>query len=440
MTVENAEFEFESFVPTPETLATGSRRAIAAATIGNLLETYDFAVYGFFAIIISRLFFPNGDATVSLLLTVGTFGVGFFMRPVGAVVLGTLADRRGRKFALSVTILMMAAGTALIGLTPTYASIGAWAPAIIVLARLIQGFSAGGEIGTATAFLVEHAPADRRGFFGSWQQASQASALLLGSLVGAAMTGLLSPAALESWGWRVPFLFGLLIGPVGFYIRKHTQEAEEFQRAVRERTSSPLGTALRLHGRSIFAGFGITITWTVVTYFFLLYMPTYAVRQLQVPQANALLANSIALLVLLVLAPAFGALSDRIGRRPLLLGSAISIIVLTYPLLAMLNAAPNSLSLTLFQVVFAILIAAFTGTAPAAMSEIYPPEVRSTGVSIAYNFAVTIFGGFAPFIATWLIAKTGYALAPAWYVTAAMSLSVVMIVALYRPSTQAKPL
>jgi len=432
MTVQNA--GLESSVSTLIAPVPKSRRAIAAATIGNLLETYDFAVYGFFAIIISRLFFPSGDETVSLLLTVATFGVGFFMRPIGALVLGTLADRRGRKFALSITILMMAAGTAMIGLAPTYAEIGAWAPFIIVLARLIQGFSAGGEIGTATAFLVEHAPADRRGFFGSWQQASQASALLLGSMIGAAMTGLLPPSDLENWGWRVPFLLGLLIGPVGFYIRKHTQEAEEFQRAIRGTTNSPLGTVFRLHSRSILAGFGITITWTVVTYFFLLYMPTYAVRQFHVPQASALLANGIGLLVLLVLAPAFGALSDRVGRRPLLLGSAVAIIVLTYPSLAMLASSPTLLSLTLFQVVFAILIAAFTGTAPAAMSEIYPAEVRSTGVSIAYNLAVTIFGGFAPFIATWLIAETGYSLAPAFYVTAAMALSVVMIFVLFRPS------
>jgi MHS family proline/betaine transporter-like MFS transporter len=246
------------------------------------------------------------------------------------------------------------------------------------------------------------------------------------------MTGLLSPADLESWGWRVPFLLGLLIGPVGFYIRRHTHEAEEFQRAVRDRPSPSLAAVLRLHGRSIFTGFGITIAWTVCTYFFLIYMPTYAVRQLHIPQSTALLANGIGLCVLLVLAPAFGALSDRIGRRPLLLGSAAAIVALTYPLLALLSAAPSPLALTLFQIAFAVLIAAFTGAAPAAMAEICPPQVRSTGVSIAYNFAVTIFGGFAPFIATWLIAKTGYALAPAWYVTAATALSGVMIFALYQ--------
>jgi len=413
--------------------AGGARRAILAATVGNLLETYDFAVYGFFAIVIARLFFPSGDATVSLLLTVATFGVGFVMRPVGAVVLGALADRRGRKAALSLTILMMAVGTAMIGFAPTYASIGVWAPALVVAARLIQGFSAGGEIGTATAFLVEHAPAERRGLFASFQQATQAAALLCGSLIGAVLTAALTPAALEDWGWRVPFWLGLLIGPVGFYIRRHTEEGQEFaQEFAQARTGSLLAEPLRQHGRAILAGFGITITWTVATYFFLLYMPTFAVRELKIAQSAALTANGIGLALVLVLAPCFGLLSDRIGRRVLLVGAAAAIVLVTYPLLRWLAAAPSAAALTAFQLVFALLIAAFTGAAPAAMAEVCPPQVRATGVSIAYNFAVTIFGGFAPFIATFAIAATGNVLAPAWYVTGATAFSAAMILALYR--------
>ncbi|WP_137389083.1 MFS transporter [Rhodoligotrophos defluvii] len=409
----------------------GSRRAVIAATIGNLLETYDFAVYGFFAITISKLFFPAENDTAALLLTVGTFGVGFFMRPIGAVILGSMADHKGRKFTLSVTILLMALGTAMIGLAPTYDSIGLWAPAIIVVARLIQGFSAGGEIGTATAFMVEHAPAGRRGLFASFQQASQACALLLGSLVGVAVTGLLSQEALESWGWRVPFLLGLLIGPVGFYIRAKTGETGEFIQAASQRKESALSEALRLHKRSIVIGFGITVTWTVCTYFFLVYMPTYAVRELALPQSTAFLANSISLAIILVLAPMFGALSDRIGRRPLLLWPAIAIALLTYPLLAFLTGSPGTGSLIAFQAIFAVLIAAFTGTAPSAIAEICPPAVRSTGTSIAYNLAVTIFGGFAPFIATWLIASTGSSLSPAAYVTAAVTLGTTLVFLLH---------
>lgn len=414
---------------TPAVRQSGKGRTLAAV-LGNLLETYDFAVYGYFAAVISPLFFPTGSATASLLLAVATFGVGFVMRPVGAIVLGSLADRRGRKAALSLTIWLMAAGTAMIGLAPTYESIGVFAPLIILLARLVQGFSAGGEVGSATAFLIEHAPPGRRGLHGSWQQASQAAGLLAGSLVGAGVTGLLDKPDLQSWGWRVPFLLGLVIGPIGVYIRSKTDEPADFV-AVADKARSPLRTALRDHRKAIVAGFGITITWTVCTYFFLIYMPTFASRELGVPSGTALLVNALSLVVILVLAPVFGSLSDRIGRRGLLLGSAVAVAVLAYPALALLTATRGILALIVFQLVFATIVAAFTGVAPAAIAELCPPEVRSTGFSIAYNFAVTIFGGFAPFIATWLIAASGSRTSPAWYVCGAVVLSVALIASLY---------
>jgi MHS family proline/betaine transporter-like MFS transporter len=407
-------------------------RTIAAAAIGNLLEAYDFAVYGYFAVIISPLFFPSSNPTASLLLTVATFGVGFLMRPAGAVVLGALADRKGRKLTLSLTILMMAGGTALIGLAPTYAVAGVWAPAIIVLARLIQGFSAGGEVGTATAFLVEHAAPHRKGFFASWQQTGQAIALLAGSSLAGALTATLSAESLASWGWRVPFLLGILIGPVGFYIRARTDEPADYRAAADRASHGPLGLALRRYRRAILTGFGITITWTVCTYFFLVYLPTYAIRELKVSQSGSFLATSLSLLVLVGLAPVFGALSDRLGRRWLLLGSGASVVVLTYPALELLTRSPGFPSLLAFQLGFAVLIAAFTGVAPAAMAEVCPPEVRSTSVSISYSFAVAIFGGFAPFVATWLIGRTGSSLAPAWYVVAACALSWVLVFLLYK--------
>lgn len=406
-----------------------------AAIVGNTLEWYDFAVYGFFALTLAKLFFPAGDPTVSLLLTVATFGVGFIMRPVGALVLGTLADRRGRKAALSLTILLMALGTAMIGLAPTYATAGAWAPAIIVLARLIQGFSAGGEIGGATAFLVEHAPPQRRGLYASWQQASQAGALLLGSLTGAVLTGLLPADDIEAWGWRIPFLLGLLIAPVGLFIRFRVSETDAFKAILRERAArpeasfSPLSDTLGKHSSAVVAGFGITIAWTVCTYFFLVTMPTYAVRQLGVPQSASLLANSIGLILIVILAPVFGAWSDKVGRRPIMLASACGILFVCWPLLFWLTHQPSIANLVLAQIAFAVLIAGFSGPAPAAMAELYPPAMRSTGLSIAYNLAVTIFGGFAPFITTWLIARTGSALAPAWYVMLAAAISLTTLIA-----------
>ncbi|WP_211226828.1 MFS transporter [Amycolatopsis benzoatilytica] len=415
--------------------STSPHRAIAAAAIGNLLEAYDFAVYGYFAVTLSRLFFPTGDATTSLLLTVATFGVGFVMRPLGAIVLGTLADRRGRKAALSVTIVSMAVGTAVLGVAPTYAQIGAWAPALVVAARLVQGFSAGGEVGTATVFLTEHAPEGRRGFIASWQQAGQAAALLLGSLMGVVLTAVLSAQALQSWGWRIPFLLGLLIGPVGFYLRSRTHESAEFTEARTQMEvsgrRSVLADTLRRHPRAVATGFAITITWTVATYFFLVYLPTYAQRALHLSATSALVATSAGPLVVVVLAPMFGALSDRIGRRRLLLGGATVIVLLTYPAMALLKVFPGAWSVLVFQIVFAIPIAAFTGPAPAAMAEVCPPQVRSTTVSVGYNLAVALFGGFAPFIVTWLVAATGNALSPAWYVVATCAVSTVLIAVLY---------
>jgi len=413
----------------PSARTVGAPRAVIAAVIGNLLEWFDFAVYGYFALVIGKLFFPSDDETTSLLLTVATFGAGFVMRPVGAVLFGSFADTHGRKAALSVTILLMSLGTVMIGLAPTYATVGAWAPAWIVLARLIQGFSAGGEVGSAMAFLVEHAPVERRGYFASWQQASVAAALLLGSLAAAAMTRILSSAELQAWGWRIPFLFGFMAGPAAWYIRSRTEEGDEFQSRPRNRATSPLQSTFATHRTALLAGFGVTIVWTVCTYFFLLYMPTYAVRAFGLEPAAAMLATSVGLIVLMVLAPVFGALSDRIGRIGLLIGFAAAILIATYPALWWLARAPATATLVVVQVLFGILIAGFAGPAPAAMAEIYPPQIRSTSISVAYNFAVTIFGGFAPFITTWLIARSGSALAPAWYVMFAAALSLCILAA-----------
>ena len=250
--------------------ASQRRRAIIATVIGNGLEWFDFTVYSFFAVIIAKLFFPTGNELSSLLLAVATFGVGFFMRPVGGIILGVYADRVGRKAALTLTILLMALGTAIIGLAPTYQSIGLWAPALIVLARLIQGFSAGGEVGGATAFLIEHAPDAERGAYASWQQASQGISFMLGAAMGALVTNGLDQAQIDAWGWRIPFLFGLLIGPVGMYIRSHLEEPPEFEARQAERRASkvkfsPLSQVLRDHPREVLAGLGVTILWTVLS-------------------------------------------------------------------------------------------------------------------------------------------------------------------------------
>ena len=409
------------------------RRAIIAATIGNGLEWFDFTVYSFFAVIIAKLFFPTGNDMTSFLLTVATFGVGFFMRPVGAIVLGVYADRVGRKAALTLTILMMALGTAIIGLAPTYDSIGLWAPALIVLARLIQGFSAGGEVGGATAFLIEHAPDEERGMYASWQQASQGISFMLGAAMGALVTNGLDQAQIDAWGWRIPFLFGLLIGPVGMYIRSHLEEPPEFEARQAERRASnvkfsPLSQVLRDHPREVLAGLGVTILWTVCTYVLVFYMPSYAKQQLGLPLGATFQSTAICGAIILVLCPLMGMLSARVGRKRMLGVVALAIGVLAYPLFHWLNVSPTTATLLQVQIVLGILLAAFTGPAPAVLAEQFPTEVRSTGLSLAYNFAVTIFGGFAPLIVTWLIESTHNKLAPAYYVIAAAAISFVALV------------
>lgn len=402
--------------------ASQRRRAIVATVIGNGLEWFDFTVYSFFAVIIARLFFPTGDELSSLLLAVATFGVGFFMRPVGGIIIGIYADRVGRKAALSLTILLMAVGTTLIGIAPTYEQVGLFAPMLIVLARLLQGFSAGGEMGGATAFLTEYAPERERAYYSSWIQASIGVAVLLGAAVGTFVTSSLPPEALNSWGWRLPFLIGMLIGPVGYYIRHHLEETPTF-RETKDKTDSPLKEVLRDYPRQTAASFSMVILWTVCTYVLLFYMPTYAVKVLKVPQSSGFVAGMVGGMAILVFAPLVGRLADRFGRRILLSGSAALIFVLAWPMYVYINQVPGLFSLLVFQLVFGVLIAGYTGPILAAFSELFPAKVLSTGLSVAYNLAVTIFGGFASFIITWLIATTGSTMAPAFYVMIAAAIS-----------------
>ncbi|PJI48609.1 MAG: MFS transporter [Pseudomonas sp.] len=400
------------------------RRAIIATVLGNGLEWFDFTVYSFFAVIIARLFFPADDELGSLLLAVATFGVGFVMRPVGGLVLGVYADKAGRKAALSLTILLMAVGTAIIGLAPTYEQAGIFAPSLIVFARLLQGFSAGGEMGGATAFLTEHAPPHRRAYYSSWIQSSIGFAVLLGAATGTLVTSLLDEQALYSWGWRVPFLLGLLIGPVGYFIRRHVDESPAFAELQKQSADhSPLREVLSQFPRETFASFSLVILWTVCTYVLLFYMPTYSVHTLGLPQSTGLVAGMLGGAVILCCSPLVGCLADRWGRRVILAGAALAILLLSWPLFAWINHSPGWLSLLVFQALFGVLIAAYTGPILAVFAELFPTRVLSTGLSVAYNASVTLFGGFAPFFITWLIARTGSDMAPAFYVMAAAAVS-----------------
>jgi len=401
-------------------------RVVASVTVANVLEWYDFAVYAFLMGVIAHVMFPVGDATVGLLLSAGTFGVGFLTRPVGALVFGVLADRRGRKFALLVTFGLMGGATVLIGLIPSYAAIGLVAPFLVVLARLLQGLATGGVVGSATALLTEHAPPGQTGFYASWQAASQAGALLLGALIAATVSALLSPAQLQTWGWRVPFWASILVVPAGLYIRRRIDEPDAFVRQARPH-SSPLSVLLRAHGGAVVRGFGITIIWTVATYFFFVYVPLYAHTLLKLPMATTLFSNSLALAIMLIVAPIAGGLSDRFGRNRIMGAAALAIVLLVVPGTHMLLIHPQTTTLALFQLVSAVLAALFIGPAPAALAELFPVGVRSSGVGLAYNLSVTVFGGFAPTIATALVARTDNPLSPTWYVIVCCGLSLMAL-------------
>ena len=393
------------------------KRQILAAVIGNALEWYDFVVYGFLTVIISRLFFPSDSEYTSLLMAMATFGVGFFMRPVGGILIGMYADRKGRKAALQLIILLMTISIAMIAFAPTYAAIGAAAPALIVLARLLQGMATGGEFASATAFLVESAPAGRRGFYGSLQMVGQSIAALAGAAAGMLIIHGLTPEQIDQWGWRVPFLFGLLIGPVGLWIRRHLNETEAFIEASQS-TDAQVGLMALWHShrRSIAVSFGLVVSGTIMYYVVLIYMPTYAKTQLGIPLGDAFSAQVAGLLCLTLGTPFFGILSDRIGRRPVLMLASVLYFVLPYPLFSWLQADPGLFRLAVMQIVLCSAVAVGFGAISTALAEQFPVRMRSTGLALAYNFAVMLFGGFAQLIVTWLIKATGTPLAPAYYV------------------------
>ncbi len=396
------------------------QRAITAGTIGNVLEWYDFGVYGYLVPTISALFFPASDPINGLLLTFAVFGVGFVMRPVGSIVFGIYGDRYGRRKALSAVIFVMALSTFAIGLLPTYAEVGIAAPVMLLVVRLFQGLSTGGEFGGSTAYIVEHAPQDRRGFFGSFQLVGIGGGFLLGSLTAALLNATLSQADRLSWGWRLPFLFGIAVGLVGIYMRLRLGETPKYAELEEKGAvaSSPLAEALGRHPRETLLAFGSTLHNTVAYYIALIYMTSYMINVGKLPQGTVLWISTGGLAVMVALLPSLGALSDRVGRRPLMLFSCGAFTVLGVPFF--LLASSGNLVLTVFgQLLMMVCYAPYAATCGSFLTEIIPTRVRYTSMSVGYNTAVAIFGGFAPFIATWLVKTTGSIYAPAGYLIAA---------------------
>ncbi|VVP62012.1 Proline/betaine transporter [Pseudomonas fluorescens] len=391
------------------------RRVAVASSLGNALEIYDFTVYSFFAVIIGQLFFPADSSLASLMMSLSTFAMGFLIRPLGAVLIGRFADRYGRKQALSLTIALMTIGTGIIALTPTYSSIGGFAMALLILGRLLQGFSAGGEVGAASAFLMESGRTDNRCFMVCWQGASQGAAALLGALSGLVLTTILSEQALHSWGWRVPFIIGLFIGPVGWYIRKYLDETHEHREKPRL-----FRHFVRTHARTLGLGILIMASSTVTFYMTVFYMPTYLIRTLHYPSGVAFFLVVFACILLIVIPPLASRFADRLPRRkPLLYWSCGLQAVLAYPAFMLLDQQSTLLSLVAVSILMAP-VAVSSGPGLTLLMEAFSRNERVTGVSIIYSFGVTVFGGFSPLVVTWLIAETGSPLVPAWYLCGAI--------------------
>ncbi|WP_240668623.1 MFS transporter [Piscinibacter defluvii] len=406
------------------------RKAAAASFIGNFVEWFDYASYGYLATVIAVVFFPRSSPAAGLIAAYGVFAVSFIVRPIGGVIWGHLGDRIGRRTALSLSILIMSAATFLIALLPSYEQVGLWSPALLLLVRIVQGFSASGEYAGASAFLAEYAPAGRRGFYTSIVPASTAAGLLFGSLLVAAMHALLTPEQLHSWGWRLPFLLAAPFGLIGRYIRVRLEDTPKFQQleSAHHVAKAPIRELLGTHRRAIVIAFGVTCLNAVAFYIILSYMPTYLSTEMGMGESESFLATTISLAAYIGLIFLMGKLSDRLGRRTMLIAASVLFVLLTVPLFRGLAGA-GFLGIVAIQIAFGALLTMNDGTLPCFLSEIFPTKVRYSGFALTFNSANALFGGTAPLIATWLIQATGSKLAPAWLLVAAAGVALAAMLA-----------
>ncbi|MFO1058555.1 MAG: MFS transporter [Dongiaceae bacterium] len=408
--------------------AGAATRLIVATSLGNALEFYEILVYGYFAVVLAKVFFPAADETVSMLVTLGSFGVSFLARPVGAVVFGAYGDRRGRKRALTLSILLMTAGTGLMVAMPGYDTLGPAAPVLVLCARLLQGFLVGGEFASSTAFLVEHRP-DRAGYFGSWQWSSQGLAALAATGMGVFLTATLSAADLQGWGWRIPFALGLLIGPLGYYIRRRLDESPAFVESGAAR--APLRELLGTQWRRLLLTV-LVVAVSTGSQYLSVYMPTYAIRELGLPAATGFTAAAVAAALETLVVPFVGMLVDRVGQSLVMMAAALLFLLTAYPAFALAEGHRSLAVLIAVVCWIALLKSFFSGALPSLMAKIFPVRTRVSGMALGYNVAVLAFGGFAPFFAQSLIGLTGSRLAPSYYLMATAAVSLAALVALRR--------
>ena len=404
------------------------RRVVLAGIAGNVMEWYDFTVYGYFASVIGIQFFPSGDRLSSLIASFGVFAAGFLMRPVGSLIFGHIGDRVGRKAALTMSVAAMALPTFLIGLLPTYQQIGVAAPVALTLLRLVQGLSVGGEYTTSLIFLVERAPPQSRGLLGSWGPFGVAGGLLLGSGIGTLLTALLDPQAVSDWAWRLPFCFGIAVGLVGLYIRRNVAEPAPATGTATLR-HSPLVEAFRMQWRKILQVIGFNVVSAIGFYLCFIYVTSWLRQAEHLAATTAFDINTAAIALLLLLIPLAGTLSDRIGRKPVLIAGAGGLLVLAWPLFWLMHHPQASLVLV-GQLGFAALISALAGASPAALVEAFPRSARCTGLSVGYNFCMAVFGGTAPMVAVYTFQHTHDDLSAAYYLMAAALVSLTVFMGL----------
>ncbi len=396
------------------------KRLIIAGTIGNILEWYDFAVYGFFANEIGHVFFPSNDPVTSLIAAFGAFAAGFLMRPLGAIIFGHIADSKGRRLAMTLSVLLMAFPTFIIGILPGYATLGVAAPAILILMRMLQGMSVGGEFATSLLYLVEHAPPGKKAFAGSFGAAGATGGTLAGSAVGVLVNRMLTPEQVALWGWRLPMLLGLAVGLGGLVIRKHLPEESE---PVDPSQTPPVKTAFVEHWRDMLRVSGVMVLGSVGFYLIFVFMTTYFTQIVKIPLSTALEINTLSMILLMLLVPFFGHMADKIGPERIVLTVAIAAIIFSLPLFWLMHHQNPWLDL-LGEIGCVLLIAPYQGAYPALVVNVLPEKAKCTVLSVGFNLCVGLIGGTTPMIASYLIRRTGNDLSPAYFlmVTAAITL------------------
>jgi MHS family proline/betaine transporter-like MFS transporter len=403
------------------------KKDAVAGIFGNILEWYDFAVFGFLAPILSLLFFPQESKIVGIIMAYGIFATGYMMRPLGGVVFGYIGDKKGRKIALNISIFLMAIPTLLMGFLPTFEDIGITATVLLLILRMLQGLAVGGELIGSVSYLVEIAPKDRKGLYGSFTLFSAVGGLLLGSSIVTLLSTFLDSKAMLSWGWRLPFIMGIIIFAVGLSLRKDMSESPEFSYTIAQK-SSPIREIIQTMPMRVVELFLIVTIATSSSYMLLVWMPTYLGEILPHPISYALALNTLSLVIVLFTIPFAGKLSDKYGKKELMMFSSLAIGLLSYPLF-LLTKSENIIMLIVAQFIFAILSGFIQGPLPALMVEMFPSKLRYTGTGLGYNIATALIGGTTPMVATMLIHQTGNLTSPAIYLIA---FSIISFVTLYR--------